>query len=330
MTSRRDQVAVLGAGRMGRALATWVRHTGRPVLLWDRAPDLASRLAADGGVPAGVELTNELPAVADRARTLFFGLPIGAVEPVVRALADRLQPDHRVVLVCKGLDASFRRASELVRTFSAVRRVAVLGGPLLATEIAAGHPQAIVVASRFDAVLGELRALLERPRTSLVDTHDVTGVEIAGALRNVSAVASGISEALGLPEASRTLLLTRGLLDAAQVGRTLGADPTTFFGLCGVGDLVARREASYSRNFRLGLRCGQGVPVERVLAELSGEPEGMVTARAARTYAQRTGLSLGVVQAVAAVLEGASPREELEAVLAAGFPAAPFLVGPPP
>jgi len=324
----RDLVGVVGAGRMGRALATWVHAVGHRVLVWDRAPDVRARLA-DAGVPAGVEVCDSLGEVPDRARTIFFGLTAAAIEPVVRSIADRLEPDHRVVLVSKGVDASFQRGSRIVRALSSVRRIAVLGGPLLATEIAAGHPQAIVIASRFDAVLAELRALLERPHTWLVGTHDVPGVEIAGALRNVSAIAMGISEALGLSEASRALILTRGLLDAELVGRTLGAEAETFYGLCGVGDLVARREARYSRNFRLGLRLGEGVPLARALTDLAGEPEGLVTCRAAAAYGERKHLSLVVANAVAAVAGGAPPRAELEAILAAGFPKAPVLGGAP-
>lgn len=323
-----DLVAVVGAGRMGRALAAWVHEVGHSVLVWDRASDVGARLAGSG-VPPGVQVAASLVEVPGRARTIFLALPAVAIEPVVRVLADHLEPDHRLVLVSKGVDASFRRGSEILRAHSSVRRIAVLGGPLVATEIAAGHPQAIVVASRFDAVLAELRRLLERPRTWLVGTHDVPGVEIAGALRNVSAIAMGISEALGLSEASRALILTRGLLDAAEVGRTMGAQAETFYGLCGVGDLVARREARYSRNFRLGLRLGEGVPLERALAELSGEPEGLVTCRAAVAYAERVHLPLVVARAVAAVIAGAPARGELDAILAAGFPTAPLLGGAP-
>src|SRR5690349_11477798 len=110
MTSTREPVGVLGAGRMGRALATWVQQAGHPVFLWNRTP---ARLAAEPP-PEGVELAMTLAAVAERARTILFGLPVGALEEVVRAAAGALQPDHRVVLVCKGVDASFRRGSEIV------------------------------------------------------------------------------------------------------------------------------------------------------------------------------------------------------------------------
>ena len=328
MASPRDVVAIVGAGRMGCALAAWVRLSGpgRHVIVWDRADDVRQRLASSG-VPKEVDVVTDLASVPARARTIFLAVPAGAIESVVTILADRLEPDHRVVLVSKGVDTSFRRASEIVRERSCVRRIAVLGGPLLATEIAAGHPQAIVVASRFDAVLGDLRGLLERPKTWIVGTHDVPGVEIAGALRNVSAIGIGIAEAIGLPEASRALVLTRGLLDAAEIGRSLGAQAATFYGLCGVGDLVARREASYSRNFRLGLRMGLGWSLERALAEVPGEPEGIASARGARAYAERVGVPVVVAKAVAAVLDGADPRAQIEGVLGAGFPTAPLLGG---
>lgn len=328
MGSPGDTVAIVGAGRMGCALASWVHGSrpGRKVLVWDRAPDIRARLDAHGVAPeVGVE--PELTAMPARARTLFLAVPAGGIEAAPRALADHLEPDHRVVLVAKGVDAAFRRASKIVHDLTCVRRMAVLGGPLLATEIAAGHPQAIVVASGFDAVLGEIRALLERPRTWLIGTHDVPGVEIAGAMRNVSSIAVGIAEAQGLSEASRALILTRGLFDAVELGRRLGGQAETFYGLCGVGDLVARREVSYSRNFRLGLRIGEGMPLERALAEVAGEPEGVATARAARAYADRKGLGAVVARAVAAVLDGADPRAELEGILGAGFPTAPRLAG---
>jgi glycerol-3-phosphate dehydrogenase (NAD(P)+) len=330
MASPRDTVAIVGAGRMGCALATWVQATdrGRTVLVWDRSSDVRARLAARN-VPAEVGTVADLASLPSQALTIFLAVPAGAVEPVARAMADDLEPDHRIVLVAKGVDPLFRRASKVVHDVTCVRRIAVLGGPLVATEIAAGQPQAIVVASGFDAVLGEIRALLERPRTWLVGTHDLPGVEIAGAMRNVSSIAVGIAEAQGLSEASRALILTRGLLDAVELGQRLGAQAETFYGLCGVGDLVARREVSYSRNFRLGLRMGEGMSLERALADVTGEPEGITSARAARAYAERKGLSAVVARAVAGVMEGASPGAALEGILGAGFPTAPLLAGAP-
>lgn len=328
MASPRDAVAIVGAGRMGCALAAWVSETRREraVLVWNRSPDVRARLD-QYRVTRAVTVADDLASLPARARTLFLAVPAGAIEPVVRAMADALEPDHRIILVAKGVDESFRRGSKVVHDLTCVRRIAALGGPLLATEIAAGHPQAIVVASGFDAMLGEIHALLDRPRTWLIGTHDLPGVEIAGAMRNVSSIAAGIAEAQGLSEASRATILTRGLLDAVELGRRLGGQVETFYGLCGVGDLVARREASYSRNFRLGLRIGEGASLAQALAEVTGEPEGMTSARAARAYADRKGMRAVVPRAVAAVLEGADPHAELEAVLSAGFPTAPVLAG---
>ncbi|MBI2892603.1 MAG: NAD(P)-binding domain-containing protein [Deltaproteobacteria bacterium] len=317
-----ETVGVLGAGRMGRALCRWVLRAGHRVLLWDRSgSQIPARLALD---PADrVEVAASAAEVAAAVRTILVGLPASAVGPVFETMGARLRADHEILHTSKGVAPGFRLVSELIRAECGARQIAALGGPLLATELEEGNPLAVVVASRFDRFVARLRGLLADGRTWLFGSRDLVGLEIAGAMRNVSAIAMGICEGADVSETSRALILTRGLLEAARIGAHFGADRDTFIGLGGVGDLVARRQATYSRNFRLGARLAAGDDCAKVAQELAAEVEGVVTARAAADLADRTGLTLAVASAVDRVCRGAPARAEIDALLSTELPLGP-------
>ncbi len=293
-------IGVLGLGRLGRAVASVATSAGTQVLGWNRGE--VDKL------PEGVERLDQASEVVERCRLVFFALPAPAFGEVVQAVGDAARGDHFWVHGTKGTDAEGRLVHEIVRQHTCVLQLGALGGPLLARELAKRGPTGIVAASPYNCVIDALTAALVTGGQRLHRNNDLTGVELAGALRNVISIAAGMSDGLG--ESARSAVLARGLIETARLGSALGARPTTFVGLAGVGDLIARREAASSRNFQLGERAARGEDVAEVLDEL-GEIEGVVTARALATRAAQLDVDLPLTSGVARVLDGVQPCGEM-------------------
>jgi glycerol-3-phosphate dehydrogenase (NAD(P)+) len=195
----------------------------------------------------------------------------------------------------------------------------VLSGPTFALEVAQGRPTAAVLAAPDRGLAGDLQRVLSTPAFRLYTQSDVTGVELGGALKNVMAIAAGISDGLELGSNARAALLTRGLAEITRLGVALGARPRTFAGLAGVGDLVLTCTGQLSRNRRLGLALAGGTSLAAWQASTRSVAEGVLTARAAVALAQRAGVAAPIAAEVAAMLfEGKPPREALDALLARG------------
>ena len=190
--------------------------------------------------------------------------------------------------------------------------IAVLSGPSFAQEVYGRQPTAVVAASRDPAVAQRVQQVFATSHFRVYTSGDVLGVELGGALKNVIAVGAGILEGLGLGHNTRAALLTRGLAEIARLGVTLGADPITFAGLAGMGDLVLTATATLSRNYTLGVELGQGKSLEQALAGRASVAEGVITARSAVALGERHGVELPIAREVAAVLfEGKSPRRAI-------------------
>ena len=190
--------------------------------------------------------------------------------------------------------------------------IAVLSGPSFAQEVYRRQPTAVVAASRDPAVAQWVQQVFATNHFRVYTTGDVLGVELGGALKNVIAVGAGILEGLGLGHNTRAALLTRGLAEIARLGVALGADPITFAGLAGMGDLVLTATATLSRNYTLGVELGQGKSLEQALAGRASVAEGVITARSAVALGERHGVELPIAREVAAVLfEGKSPRRAI-------------------
>ncbi|HVE79980.1 MAG TPA: NAD(P)H-dependent glycerol-3-phosphate dehydrogenase [Gemmatimonadaceae bacterium] len=305
--------AVIGAGAWGTALADLLARNGHDVQLWAREPDVVESINGareNRRFLAGAALAPSLRATGEMGRALDDGpelIAYAAPSHVLRAVvgqARRYVAGTPVVAVAtKGIEPeTLAVMTDVARQELPTARVVALSGPSFAAEVAARQPTAIVAASD-DAEAARVAQDAFSGDTFRVYTHDdVIGVELGGSLKNVIAVATGIAEGLGLGHNPRAALITRGLAEISRLGVALGAQPATFAGLAGLGDLVLTCTGGLSRNRSVGIEIGRGATLEAVLAGRETVAEGVTTARSALALARREGVQMPIVEAVCKVL----------------------------
>ena len=319
------KLAVLGAGAWGTALAAALteRHAVR---LWARDARLVADMAASREnraylpgqtLPQALAPSADLAAACAGADLYILATPSAALRPMLQQLAQGpgLKP---LVWVCKGFEpVSGLLPHEVVaQTPAAAVPRAVLSGPSFAQEVAAGLPTALTLAGTDAAYLAHLAAHLHTERLRLYTSTDVVGVEVGGALKNVMAIAAGISDGLGLGHNARAALLTRALAEMARLGLALGGRRETFMGLTGMGDLILTATGGLSRNRQVGLALAQGRRLGDVLESLGHVAEGVHSVREAHALGQRLQVELPITAAVYEILyEGASPAEEVQQLM---------------
>jgi glycerol-3-phosphate dehydrogenase (NAD(P)+) len=320
-------VAVLGAGSWGTALAMHLGRLRVPVRMWARDAGLAASIRAAGENPRylpGVALPDGLRVTADASEALggaavvLVAVPSHFVEPVLDGVGSRIGPSAVLVSATKGLEPRHgRRISELLARCLPGRPIAVLSGPSFAREVAQGRPTALVVASTDPSLATDLQRRLAGPALRLYTNRDVIGVEMGGALKNVMAIATGLVDGLGLGENARAALITRGLAEIVRLGTAAGAQPATFAGLAGLGDLVLTCTGSLSRNRALGREIAHGRPLAQVEAGTPMVAEGVRTVSSALRMAHEMGVAMPICEEVASVLfEGKPVAEALVSLLA--------------
>ncbi|HEX2194887.1 MAG TPA: NAD(P)H-dependent glycerol-3-phosphate dehydrogenase [Candidatus Limnocylindria bacterium] len=333
-----DRVGVVGAGAWGTTLAAALAAQ-RPVTLWAHTADAARALEADRenrrylpgvALPRSVHVASGDGDLAERHEAYVLAVPSAHVRPTLRRLAPVLHPDAPVLSVVKGIEEGTRlRMSQLVAEELPGRRVAVLSGPNLAAEIAAGKPAGSVVASDDDRLAIQLAAMLASDRFRVYTNPDVIGVELCGALKNVIALAAGMVDGLRLGDSAKAGIITRGLAEMTRLGVAAGANALTFAGLAGVGDLIATCMSPLSRNRRAGELMASGLAWTDAAARLNGVAEGVTTVRAALDLAADHGVELPIAEQVAAVVhDGLPPTAAVAALMSrepkdelAGLPA---------
>ncbi len=325
----RRQVAVIGAGAWGTALAIHVARAGYAPRLWVYEPELLGILGRTREnswylpgvrVPDAVRPVASLVEAVAGADVVLVAVPSHVVRRVATDLARHLEPTARVVSATKGIEEQrFARVSEILAEVLPApqrERVAVLSGPTFALEVAQGQPTAAVLAAADAGLARALQRALATPGFRLYTQTDVTGVELGGALKNVMAIAAGICDGLELGANARAALLTRGLAEMTRLGVALGARPRTFAGLAGVGDLILTCTGQLSRNRKLGLALAEGATLTEWQAGTRAVAEGVLTTRAAVALARKVGVATPIATEVGAVLfEGKPPREALTSLL---------------
>ncbi|WP_348752814.1 NAD(P)H-dependent glycerol-3-phosphate dehydrogenase [uncultured Aquincola sp.] len=313
------RIAVLGAGAWGTALAAQASLRHR-VLLWGRDAAQLAEVAAsrrNQRYLPGIELPASLGFEADLGRCLSAvgdeGLVVIATPMAsLRSMLQQVPPQARVLWLCKGFEADTGLLGhEVAQALRPGAPSGVLSGPSFAEEVARGQPTALVAAS-LDAALSEAMVQAFHSESLRVYTSaDPVGVEVGGAVKNVLAIATGLCDGLAQSGAAgapglnaRAALVTRGLAEMTRLGVALGARPDTFMGLSGLGDLVLTATGHLSRNRKVGLRLAEGLPLERILAELGHVAEGVYSARTVCRRAAELGVDMPISQAVVAVLEG--------------------------
>jgi glycerol-3-phosphate dehydrogenase (NAD(P)+) len=319
------RIAVVGAGSWGTAFASHLAGNGHDVVLLARDPAQAT------AIEASRENARYLPGVtiADGVRVAAFaeGVP-PAAELVVMAVPSRAftsvlaglaVPDDAVLLsLTKGLEpGTGRRLSEAAaELLGDATRVAVLSGPNHAEEIARGTPAATVIASAPIALAARLQEAVASPLLRVYANADVVGVELCGAAKNVIALAAGVSDGLGFGDNAKAALITRGLAEMTRLGASFHADPRTFAGLAGLGDLVATCCSAHSRNRRAGTLLAEGVPPDEVERRIGMVAEGLTTAPTLHRVAEARGLELPITDRVHALLHGEAPLEAVSLLMA--------------
>ncbi len=320
-----EQVAVIGAGSWGTTVATLaVAHA--PTMLWarhDAVAEVVNRRHENPDylpgtpLPPGLRASSALSEVLAGATVVLMAVPSHGFRQVLEDLAPHVGSDVPVVSLTKGLErGTHLRMTELVTNVLPGRPVGVLTGPNLAVEILAGQPAAGVVALADGDVARRVQALLFSPTFRVYTNPDVVGCEIAGALKNVLAVAAGVSDGLGFGDNTRAALITRGLAELSRLGAALGGAPMTFAGLAGVGDLVATATSEKSRNRSVGLALGQGRSLADVLAGMHMVAEGVKTARPMVELAASVGVEVPIAAQVAELLDGrTTPKDAISALM---------------
>lgn len=321
---------MLGAGSWGTALAMHLGRGGVPVRLWARDPGLAasiravrenSRYLPGLRLPDGVDVSGDAEEVLADCGTVLVAVPSHFVEVVLESVGSRVPESAVLVSATKGLEPrQGLRMSELLARRLPGRPVAALSGPSFAREVAQARPTALVVACADSAVAADLQRRLAGPTLRLYTNRDVVGVELGGALKNVMAIATGLVDGLGIGENARAALITRGLAEIVRLGVAAGAQPATFAGLAGLGDLVLTCTGSQSRNHALGREIARGRPLGQVEAGTPMVAEGVRTVSSALRMARATGVTMPICEEVAAVLFDGKPVAEALASLLAREP----------
>ncbi len=316
------RIAVLGAGSWGTTLANLLAHKGDDVRLWAYEPEVVEAVNYTRENPLflpGVPLSARIRALSDvgeavsDVEVVVSAPPSHAVRGVIGHLEGSLPGGALVVSVTKGIETdTLALMSQVFEEVLPKLRFAALSGPSFAAEVCEGQPTAVVAAARDEGTARAAQQVFATPLFRVYSNLDVVGVELAGALKNVIAVAAGIAEGLGLGHNPRAALITRGLAEITRLGVAMGADPLTFAGLAGMGDLVLTTTGSLSRNRALGVALAQGQSFEEYRAAHRSVAEGANTSVAGAALGRRMGIELPIIEQVCGVLfRGRPPREAI-------------------
>jgi glycerol-3-phosphate dehydrogenase (NAD(P)+) len=323
------RAAVLGAGSWGTAFAKVLVDAGNEVMLWARRPELAAQINEehrnDGYLP-GIDLppalvaTHDAAAATDGADLVAIAIPSQSLRENLVEWVELLPSDATLVSLMKGVElGTTKRMSEVIAEVAGAppERVAVVTGPNLALEIAQEQPTATVVACVDEARATEVQKLCSTAYFRPYTNTDVVGCELGGAVKNVIALACGIGQGMGFGDNTVASIITRGLAETGRLGECLGADPLTFAGLAGLGDLVATCNSRLSRNRTFGERLGRGESLEEAQAATHGQvAEGVKSCHSVLQLAQQHDVEVPITQAVEAVCSGRiTPRQMLEALM---------------
>jgi glycerol-3-phosphate dehydrogenase (NAD(P)+) len=320
-------IAVLGAGAWGTALAAAVAESGHATRLWGRDFSALAEVAAQREnrkylpgrrLPPEIQIGSDLPAAVTGSEVIIVAVPTASVRPVAEQLRQAGAAGAIIVSASKGLEQTSRLTVDGVLAQALPgTRVVLLSGPTFAAEIARGLPAAAVVASHDAPAAALVQRVFGSETFRVYTTEDVTGVAVGGALKNVIAIAAGCADGLGFGNNARAALITRGLNEMGRLAVRLGGHPLTLAGLAGLGDLVLTCTGELSRNRRVGLALAAGDPLAQILGRLGHVAEGVYTARIAAELAQELGVEMPITTQVAAVLAGRGTARDAVADLLA-------------
>ena len=321
-----ERVAVIGAGSWGTAVATIV-GAAHATSLWARSPELAATMQQSREnatylpgirIPDGLTVTSSLEEAVDGAAIVFMAVPSHGFRAVLAGVQPVAGGVEAVVSLAKGIEIGTNlRMSEVVAELLPGVAAGVLTGPNLAREVAQGHPAACVIALPDEELARRVQTLVHTRTFRAYTGTDVVGCEVAGATKNVMAIAAGIGDGLGLGDNTRAVLITRGLAELGRLGVTLGGKVLTFGGLAGVGDLVATCASPKSRNRMVGFSLGEGRTLDEIVSGMHMVAEGIKSAGPLVGLARAHGVEMPIAEQVEAIVEGrCSPVDALMNLMA--------------
>jgi glycerol-3-phosphate dehydrogenase (NAD(P)+) len=326
-----DRIAVIGAGSWGTTAAA-LAAGGTSTILWARQQDLADgvnrehrnpRYLPGHTLPEGLVATADLTKAIDGARAVVMAVPSHGFRDVFSAAAPHIDESVPILSLTKGIEQdTLATMTHVVAEVSPGHdrgRIGVMTGPNLASEIAAGQPTAAVIAFQDPDPAVSLQKVFMGPTFRVYTNDDVAGCELGGALKNVMAIASGMSDGLGFGDNTRAALITRALAEVTRLGTALGGRPSTFAGLAGMGDLIATCISTSSRNHRVGFGLARGETLEAIVEEMQMVAEGIKTTRAVLDLAARHEIEMPIATHVGMVLyEGMHPRDAVLRLMTRG------------
>ena len=318
-------ITVVGAGAWGTALSALLARKGHAVTIWSYEPEIAESInqrrlnpyLSDVSLPEGLCAETELALAVRGADVVLSASPSQFVRAVMAEAAGSLAPGALIVSASKGIElASLLCMDEVldgVLSQAHMQRFCALSGPSFAREVAAGSPTAVVVAGRTEEAADQAQDIFQTSYFRVYTNTDVVGVELGGALKNVMALAAGITVGLGYGHNTMAALITRGLAEMTRLGVAMGAETATFSGLAGMGDLVLTCTGSLSRNRAVGHRLGRGESLDEILADMTAVAEGVKTAPAVHELAARHGVEMPIVEQVYHIVqENKRPADALK------------------
>ncbi|MCP3676022.1 MAG: NAD(P)-dependent glycerol-3-phosphate dehydrogenase [Deltaproteobacteria bacterium] len=328
------RIGVIGAGSWGTALANHLAGRGEPsVKLWVREEEVLRDITErreNGHFLPGIRLSDRLAVTLsieeaiDGADMIVNVVPSQFVRTVFPSIADKVADGTIIVSASKGIEESSLQTvsgvlSEVLPT-RLHKSIAVISGPSFAKEVALGLPTALCAASESDEVAAKVQQTFSTPTFRVYTNRDMIGVELGGALKNVIAIAVGISDGLGLGTNSRAALITRGLAEMVRLGEAMGADPQTFSGLSGLGDLVLTCTGDLSRNRSVGLALGRGKGLNEIVSEMKMVAEGVKTAKSVYKLTKKFGVDMPIVESTYRILyEEKPPKDAVMELMARGL-----------
>jgi glycerol-3-phosphate dehydrogenase (NAD(P)+) len=321
------KTTVLGSGAMATACSILLaEHPEQHVAIWARNPEHARemseqrenhRLLPGVPIPKSIEITADIRQAVLGADLLVVAIPTKFLRAALSEIASHLTDDRPVVSVVKGLEnETFLRPSEIIADVLGNRAIVALGGPSHAEEISRRLPASVVAASGDVALAKQVQQMFNTDRFRVYTNLDIIGVELAGALKNVIAIAAGICDGLEYGDNAKSALMTRGLVEMTRFGTALGAESLTFSGLAGIGDLMTTCTSPYGRNRMVGERLGKGESLDDILESMDAVAEGVTTTKSVFELAEQKGIELPITREVYCVLfEQKSPEEATNALM---------------
>jgi len=327
VSQRIQSIAVYGAGSWGTALALSVARNGLDVLLWDIDAGQVERLNRQRenvrylpGIPFpnNLRCSNDLQALAAFSQYHLIVVPSHGFRGLLQQLAPLFTEQDAVIWATKGLELETGKLLHQVleETLPQCKAYGLVSGPTFAAEVARGMPTAMTVATSQPALAQAVASAFQAANYRVYLSNDVVGVELGGAVKNVLAIAAGISDGLGFGANARAAIITRGLAEIMRLGAALGAQPETLMGLSGLGDLVLTATDNQSRNRRLGLALGQGKDMQAAIDEIGQAVEGAKSARSIGKLAQQAGVEMPICEQVYRILyQGLAPRQAVQELI---------------